>query len=108
MVKASTAPTAIAAGRLRPARDFFGEGSCTEPSDGVFGGVSVSATDSSAERPLDLQQLAFFVFDQLVDLGHVLLGGLVQILFRARHLVLAGFTVLADTLQFLHRLAADV
>ena len=48
IVKPMAAPTAIAAGRLRPARDFLGflrEVPCTEPSAGLSAGVSVSATD---------------------------------------------------------------
>src|ERR1700761_2060304 len=114
MVTARAPPTAIAAGRFRPARDFFGlfcffaSGCWTEPSAGMSAPVSVSATASSAEGPLDLQQLAFFVFDQVIDLGHVLVRGLVQVLLGARNLVLAGLAVLADAVQFLHRLAADV
>src|SRR5436305_567399 len=111
MVNARTAPTAIAAGRLRPARDFFrlpAGGSCTESSAGMPPPVSVSATDVFAERPLDLQQLAFLVFDQVFDLVHVLLGGLIQILLSPRDLILTGFAVFADAVQLLHRLAADV
>ena len=48
MVKPMAAPTAIAAGRLRPARDFFaflGGGPSTEPWAGESAPVSVSATD---------------------------------------------------------------
>src|SRR3984957_5590131 len=68
------APTAMAAGRSRPARDvFLAAGS----SGGVPASASVVATESVAERPLDLQQLAFFVFDELIDLRDVLVGGLV-------------------------------
>jgi len=96
-------PTTIAAGRSRPARDVFLAGCMVflATRAGSSGGVpfpaSAVATDLIAERPLDLQQLAFFVFDQLVDLGDVLMGGLVQILFRAADLVLAGLAVLADS-----------
>ena len=56
----STTPTPMAAGRLRPARDAFLGGSST--------GVDL-ARESLAGRSLDLQQLAFFVLDQFVDLG---------------------------------------
>src|ERR1700758_2440120 len=98
-------PTAIAAGKLRPARDaFFAAGS----SGGVPASASVVATDLVAERSLDLQQLAFFVLDKLIDLGDVLVGGLVQILFRAADLVLTGLAVLADPVQLFHRLATNI
>src|ERR1700733_10711113 len=111
MLPPMAAPTRIATGRLRPARDFFGfsfAGPCTDPSAGVFAPVSVSATDIVAERPLDLQQLAFFVFDQVIDLGHVLMRGLVQVLLRPRDLVFTGFAILADAVELLHCLAADI
>ena len=92
----------MAAGRSRPARGDFLAGCCIVllvSRAGSPGGVPapVVATDMVAERPLDLQQLAFFVLDQLVDLGDVLMGGLVQILFRAADLVLASLAVLADS-----------
>src|SRR5271166_6881643 len=106
-------PTAIAARRSRPARDVFLGGSgivFLGARAGSSGGVPapVVATDMIAERPLDLQQLAFFVLDQLIDLGDVLMGGLVQILLRPADLVLAGLAVLANSVQLLHRLATDV
>src|SRR5271156_4099936 len=92
-------PTAIAARRSRPARGFF-LAVCCDPPAGSSGGVaapaSVVATDVFAERPLDLQQLALFVLDQLFDLGDVLRSGFVQIFFRATDFVLAGLAVLAD------------
>ncbi len=56
---ASSRLTAIAAGRLRPAFEV------------VTGGVSVSATVACLLGSSDLQQLAFFVLDQLVDLVDV-------------------------------------
>ena len=49
----------MAAGRLRPARDVF------------FGRLvdrRLCHGSARADRSLDLQQLAFFVLDQLVDL----------------------------------------
>src|SRR5437588_6405935 len=106
-------PTAIAARRSRPARDAFLAGCCIVffgARAGSSGGLPapVVATDMIAERSLDLQQLAFFVLDQLIDLGDVLVGGLVQILFRPADLILAGLAVLADAVQLLHRLATDV
>src|ERR1700743_1552641 len=111
------APTAIAAGRSRPAREVFC-GCCSfgcdisAPRAGSSGGLPAPAslvdTDVIAERSSDLQQLAFFVLDQFLDLGDVLMCRLVQILFRTDDLVLAGFAVFADAVQLLHRLAPDV
>src|ERR1700724_4692452 len=52
-------PTAMAAGRLRPARDFLG--------------VSGAATEFSRRSVRsDLEQLAFLVLDELVDLPDIL------------------------------------
>src|SRR5271157_1967216 len=105
------APTTIAAGRSRPARDVFFAGCCIVASRaGSSRGLPapVVATDMVAERPLDLQQLAFFVLDQLIDLGDVLMGGLVQILLRAADVILASLAVLTDSVQLFHRLAADI
>src|SRR6185436_5105124 len=98
--KPRNAPTAMAAGRSRPAREVF------------FGWVSATGCGclrgGFAGNASDLQQLTFLVLDQIVDLAHVLRGGLVEVLFRPADLVLARFAVLLDPGQLLHRLAADV
>src|SRR5882757_8071399 len=116
--KPKKAPTAIAAGRFRPAREPFLGGSAEAPAPSVEA-VSVSATGmvtkgaaaidgSSRMRSSHLQQLAFFVFDQIVDLGGVGRRGLVQFLLGPAHLVLACLAVLLDAAQFFHGLASDV
>src|ERR1700730_4230028 len=88
-------PTAMAAGRLRPARDFLG--------------VSGAATEFSRRSVRsDLEQLAFFVLDELVDLPDILLGGLVEVLLRVFDVVLSGLAVLFDAVEFFHRLTPDV
>src|ERR1700737_3090783 len=86
------APTAMAAGRLRPARDFLG--------------VSGAATEFG--RRSDLEQLAFLVLDALVDLPDILVGGLVEVLLRVFDLVLSGLAVLFDAVELFHRLTPDV
>jgi hypothetical protein len=88
-----TTPTAIAAGRLRPARDVFGAslGGPSEPPVSVF----ATEVDRCAVL-LDLKQLAFFVLDQLVDLVGVLVRGLLEVFFGTTDLVLAGLAVPAD------------
>src|ERR1700738_448785 len=89
------APTAMAAGRLRPARDFLGvSGAATE-----FGRRSVRS---------DLEQLAFLVLDELVVLPDILVGGLVEVLLRVFDLVLSGLAVLFDAVELFHRLTPDV
>src|SRR5947209_8104300 len=98
----SAAPTAIAAGRLRPARDFLG---ASAPS-GVP--VSGSATEVGRSVRLDLEQLAFFVLDEVVDLLDVLMSCFFEVLLRVFDLVFAGLAVFLDPVEFLHRLAADV
>src|SRR5581483_754208 len=90
----SSTPTAIAAGKLRPARDVFV--------------ASGSATEFGRSVCLDLEQLAFFVLDELVDLPGVGVGGLLEFLLGVLDFVLAGLAVLFDPVQLLHRLAADV
>src|SRR5579875_122759 len=61
-----------------------------------------------AVRPLDLQQLAFLVFDQFIDLVDVLVRRLLQVFLGSTDFVFAGLPVLADTVQLLHCLATDV
>src|SRR5690606_37600129 len=56
----------------------------------------------------DFEQLGFLVLDQVVDLVDVLVGGVLQLLLGAAHLVLTGLAVARDAVQLLHRLAADV
>lgn len=105
-------PTTIAARKSRPARDVSVAGCCLAPRAGCSAGFPVPAslvvTDFVAERPLDLQQLAFFVFNQLINLGDVLVRGLVEILFCATDLILAGLAFLTDAMEFLHRFATDI
>src|SRR5215210_375738 len=95
----------MAAGRLRPARPWAGtaaDAPC-EPSPGplVGGGVPVAPVtgtpDPSPRWPAtrsDGEQLGFLVLEDVVDGVGVLLGGSVQLLLGAGHLVLAHLHVL--------------
>src|SRR4051794_347243 len=77
------APTAIAAGRLRPARD------------GRLTAATMAAAPSGEEAVTgsDFEELGFLVLDQVVDLVHVTVGGALQLLLGAPYLVLAGLAV---------------
>ncbi|SHS81223.1 Uncharacterised protein [Mycobacteroides abscessus subsp. abscessus] len=48
------------------------------------------------------------MFHQLIDLAHVLRGGLVQILFRPAHLVLAGLAIFLDPVKLVVGLTPDI
>src|SRR6187200_2809250 len=97
MTRARAIPTAIAAGRLRPAllgvRD-------AAPS-------AVAPMLSTATRS-DLEQLGFLVLQDVVDLVHVLLRHAVEALLGRAHLVLAELTVLERALEVLLGMATHV
>src|SRR3954447_25509574 len=84
-------PTAIATGRLRPARP------------GLAVGVSVMSAGSS-----DLEQLCFLVLERLVGLLDVLVRDLLELLLGARDVVLADLTVASELVERLLRVPADV
>src|SRR6478736_1382463 len=90
-------PTAIAAGRFRPAllgvRD-------AAPS-------AVAPMLSTATRS-DLEQLGFLVLQDLVDLVHVLLGHAVEALLGRAHLVFTELAVLERALEVLLGVATYV
>src|ERR1700759_592284 len=101
--KPRNAPTPIAAGRFRPALPCFLVGSDgSAPSEAVSVSATVLLLKVWSPVDLDLQQLAFFVFHQVVDLGGVGLGALVEILLGASDLVLACLAVLLDAGELLH------
>src|SRR5438309_8162684 len=107
----SSAPTAIATGRLRPvllpAEVGSGSAGGAEPLAGP-GSLTWSAAplsccscsglaepDSSCpRRNLDLEKLGFLVLEQLVDLAHVAVRELVELALGAAAVVLAGLAVL--------------
>src|SRR5262245_52866080 len=90
-------PTQIAAGRFRPARDRRR----------TSGTIAAARSGEEAVTGSDFEQLGLLVLDQIVDLVDVSIGGALQLLLRAPHLVLAGLTVAGDAVQLLHRFAAD-
>src|SRR6188472_815578 len=90
MTMARATPTAIAAGRLRPAL------------------LGVRDTAPSAAAPMlstatrsDLEQLGFLVLQNLVDEVNVLPGQAVQPLLGGAHLVLTELAFLEGTLEVL-------
>src|SRR5262249_18941071 len=66
------------------------------------------ANPASRDMTSDLEQLDFLVFDQLVNVGYVLVGQVLELLLRAANLILARLTVLDQPLQLLLGLAPDV
>src|SRR4051812_28537181 len=68
---------------------------------------SPSSGSARAER-LDLHDLGLFGLERAVDAAHVLVGQLLQAVFRAVHVVGAGLAVSLDLLQVVERVAAHV
>src|SRR4051812_40473948 len=91
MTAPSAAPTATAAPRLRPARDGRRAGGTTA---GRW-----SDDDAVTDAASHLEEFGFLVLDQVVDLVHVAVGGALQLLLGARHVVLAGVAVADDAVQ---------
>src|SRR4051812_3475672 len=90
-------PTAIAAGRFRPAL----------PADRDAVPSAVDPMLSTATRS-DLEQLGFLVLQDIVDQVDVLLGHAVEPLLSRAHLVLAQLTVLERALEVLLGMPAHV
>jgi hypothetical protein len=114
-------PTPIASGRFRPARPGGGgasgaPGGCGTPGaggglsgtaggiSGTGGGISRTARvrprrreprgDLSFDTASDLEQFGFLVLKQVVDLGDIPMGQLVELLLGAPDLVLACLAIL--------------
>jgi hypothetical protein len=114
-------PTPIASGRFRPARPGGGgasgaPGGCGAPGaggglsgtagglSGTAGGISRTARvrprrreprgDLSFDTASDLEQFGFLVLKQVVDLGDIPMGQLVELLLGAPDLVLACLAIL--------------
>ena len=106
-------PTPIASGRFRPARPGGG-GASGAPGGGTpgagggipgtAGGISRTARvrprrreprgDLSFDTASDLEQFGFLVLKQVVDLGDIPMGQLVELLLGAPDLVLACLAIL--------------
>src|SRR3954471_2930290 len=113
MTTPSPSPTPIAAGRLRPARvrrsgggtACIGTGSSGEPPSASWSVDIVSRADG---RPSDLEELGLLVLEQLVDVAHVLLGDLLELLLGTVRVVLADLPVLGQPVQLVLRVPAHV
>src|SRR3954447_18287511 len=116
MTAPSPSPTAIAAGRLRPARvrrsgggtGCIGTGSSGEPPSASWSVDIVSRVSRADGRPSDLEELGLLVLEQLVDVTHVFLGDLLELLLRAVRVVLADLAVLGQPVQLVLRVPANV
>ena len=106
-------PTPIASGRFRPARPGGG-GASGAPGGGTpgagggipgtAGGISCTARvrprrreprgNLSFDTASDLEQFGFLVLKQVVDLGDIPMGQLVELLLGAPDLVLACLAIL--------------
>src|SRR5690348_7377007 len=107
----STAPTAMATGRLRPVLVLAGAGSGSAGGTGPLAGPGsltwsaapltccscsgLAEPDSSCpRRNLDLEKLGFLVLEQLVHLAYIAVRELVELALGAAAVVLAGLAVL--------------
>src|SRR6202035_475143 len=94
-------PTPIAAGRFRPVLMTFGSGSAARAPGGRSSGTGSSAAMSEIFTGRSLMCAAFLrsraagflVLEQLIDLGNVLIGELLQLALGAAHIVLARLGV---------------
>src|SRR6516164_4122475 len=92
------APTAIAAGRLRPVLIVRVGGLCV-----VLTGLSFGT-----RGPSDLEQLGFLVLEQIVDLGDVAVGQLLQLALGAPDVILADIAVLHHLVEGVLGVPPDV
>src|SRR4051794_23747325 len=97
MTRPRPTPTPMAAGRLRPARDFFsGAGAGTVGADPAD---SPASSSPGMRGALDLEEFGFLGLHGLVHPTRVRPGELVQLRLRPAHVVLAGLTVLHQLVQ---------
>src|ERR1035438_391132 len=100
-------PTASAAGRLRPARPDLRSpplpGSSSRP-----GWPSGPGPSRRPEGNLHLEELGFLVPEQVVHLPYVGVGEVVEFPFRAMHIVLARVAGLAELVQRVLGVPADI
>src|SRR4051794_27378185 len=116
MMPASRRLTPIAAGRLRPARvrrsgggtGCIGTGSSGDPPSACWSVVNVSRVSRADGRSSDLEELGLLVLHQVVDLAHVLVGDLLQLLLGACDVVLADLAVLGQAVQLVLGVPAHV
>src|ERR1700722_1336889 len=81
---------------------------CCGDSSLVFTGKTGSAWRNTGDRLLDLHQFLFLVRHRLIDVRHMLVGELLNVILRATVLVLRDELFLEHLLQVVHHFAAHV